>query len=209
MATYIALLRGINVGGNVLRMERLRDLWAELGFPNARTYVQSGNIVFEASGSASGWVERMEQRLAEETRLPVSVLLRSRAEWKRLVARNPFALPAGADRFQLAGSEVYLHCPQGYGKSKLANHALESPGRPRHHAQLEHGQTALHDGCGMKGASPPMSRLEFLALAALRERLLNLVPTVVPQDEWERRPLGAASACGVSLPHSALSSDGL
>lgn len=154
MATYIALLRGINVGGNVLRMERLRDIWAELGFPNARTYVQSGNIVFEASGSASGWVERMEQRLAEETRLPVSVLLRSRAEWKRLIARNPFAaeagidltklhvtflasavdaaglarlnaLPAGADRFQLAGSEVYLHCPQGYGKSKLANHALE------------------------------------------------------------------------------------
>ena len=50
---------------------------------------------------------------------------------------------------------------------------------------------------------------ESLALAALRERFLAPVPPVVPQDEWERQLLGAASDCGVSLPHSALSSDGL
>ncbi|MBL8794113.1 MAG: DUF1697 domain-containing protein [Planctomycetia bacterium] len=51
MATYIALLRGINVGGNVLRMERLRAIWAELGFPHARTYVQTVTVMFEAGGS--------------------------------------------------------------------------------------------------------------------------------------------------------------
>lgn len=50
---------------------------------------------------------------------------------------------------------------------------------------------------------------ESLALAALRERFLTPVQPVVPQDEWERRLLGAASDCGVSLPHSVLSSEGL
>jgi hypothetical protein len=50
---------------------------------------------------------------------------------------------------------------------------------------------------------------ESLALAALRERFLAPAPPVVPQDDWERQLLSAASDCGVSLPHSALSSDGL
>ena len=41
---YIALLRGINVGGHVVKMERVRELFAELGFTNVRTYIQSGNV---------------------------------------------------------------------------------------------------------------------------------------------------------------------
>jgi predicted transcriptional regulator len=50
---------------------------------------------------------------------------------------------------------------------------------------------------------------ETLALNALRERFLASTPPVTPQDEWERRLLGAATDCGVSLPHSAVSSEGL
>ena len=46
MATYVALLRGVNVGGNMLKMERLRKLCAELGHCDIQTYVQSGNVVF-------------------------------------------------------------------------------------------------------------------------------------------------------------------
>lgn len=53
MSTYLALLRGINVGGVVLRMDRARELWAELGFENVRTYVQSGNIIFSSVASPS------------------------------------------------------------------------------------------------------------------------------------------------------------
>lgn len=151
---YIALLRGVNVGGNSLRMETLRTLCGELGLRNPRTYVQSGNLVFEAEGSAAHWSEVLERALVGKARLPVSVLVRTGAEMAKLVARNPFlresgidaarlhvtflkhaptkaalaalrAIEAGPDRFEPADREIYLHCPDGYGRSKLANTVLE------------------------------------------------------------------------------------
>ena len=63
-------------------------------------------------------------------------------------------------------------------------------------------ETALTALARRRGVTP-----EDLALDALRERFLVAAPRVVPQDEWERRVLGAASDCGVSLPHAALSSE--
>jgi uncharacterized protein (DUF1697 family) len=154
METYVALLRGINVGQNTLKMERLRQLWSELGFKNVTTYVQSGNVVFEAEGSPSSLPSAIEPRLAGETRLPVAVLVRTPAELKSSISRNPFlkekgidqsrlhvtflagapgkdalrkltAVNAGPDRFHLSGKEVYLYCPNGYGRTKLSNNALE------------------------------------------------------------------------------------
>lgn len=61
MATHIALLRGVNVGGNMLKMDRLRELCTELGAKNARTYVQSGNVVFEAQQTAPHWAQALER----------------------------------------------------------------------------------------------------------------------------------------------------
>jgi len=154
MAIYIALLRAVNVGQNVIKMERLRELWSQCGFKHVTTYVQSGNVVFEAEGSPSNWSQAIEQRLAGETRLPVFVILRTPAELKKIIARNPFlnekgidcsrlyvtflggasgkdamkklsAVNAGGDQFRLSGQEAYLYCPDGYGRSKLSNNALE------------------------------------------------------------------------------------
>ncbi len=65
-------------------------------------------------------------------------------------------------------------------------------------------EAALIESARRQGVAP-----EVLALDALRERFLAAATTVRPQDEWERRLLGVATDCGVSLPHSALSSDGL
>jgi uncharacterized protein (DUF1697 family) len=152
--TFVALLRGVNVGGNSLRMETLRTLCAELGFGSARTYVQSGNLVFEAEGAAVHWSEVLERALVGKARLPVSVLVRTGAELAKLVAGNPFlrekgddparlyvtflteapprpalaalnAVEAGPDRFSPSGRDIYLHCPAGYGRSKLGNNVLE------------------------------------------------------------------------------------
>ncbi|MBZ5561348.1 MAG: DUF1697 domain-containing protein [Acidobacteriia bacterium] len=154
MQTYVALLRGVNVGKNLLKMERLRQLLPDLGFKNVTTYLQSGNVVLQAEGSPSSVSSAIEQKLAGETRLPVTVLVRTPAELKSIIARNPFlkekgvdrsklhvtflaspggkdalkrlsALNAGADQFRLSGKEVYLYCPNGYGISKLSNNALE------------------------------------------------------------------------------------
>jgi uncharacterized protein (DUF1697 family) len=148
MPTYIALLRGINVGRNILKMERLRALCQELGMSNVRTYVQSGNVVFQAKGSAAEWTAELERKLVGETRLPVWVTLRTAAELAVVLAGNPFLEEKGVDRARLAvaflqqalsktdlealhllkgkserfhcvGKEIYLHCPQGFADSKL------------------------------------------------------------------------------------------
>lgn len=154
MPVYIALLRGINVGGNTLKMDHLREICASLSLKNVRTYVQSGNIVFEAGKNSAHWVKSIEGALEGECRLPVSVVVRTAEEIARVAARNPFlkekgidvkrlgvtflrdapapaalqslAVPgAGADRFVCAGSEIYLHCPGGFGETKLSNNTFE------------------------------------------------------------------------------------
>ena len=154
MPTYVALLRGVNVGQNLLKMERLRELCAQIGMKNVRTYVQSGNVVFQAEGAASKWAQALERKLAGETRLPVTVVVKTAAEMNSVLATNPFLkekgidaarlhvtflqqapaksavealakIKAGPDRFRWLGSEIYLHCPEGYGRSKLANTAIE------------------------------------------------------------------------------------
>src|SRR5580704_7221374 len=138
MPTYVALLRGVNVGRNVLKMERLHALCGELGLKNVRTYVQSGNVVFDAGRSSAHWARALEQKLAGESRLAVSVVVRSAADMRRILAGNPFlretgidaarlhvtfldrapakpalkalqALSSGPDRFHWAGTEIYLH----------------------------------------------------------------------------------------------------
>jgi len=148
MAIYIALLRGVNVGGNILKMERLRELCAKLGAKEARSYLQSGNVVFEAQQTASHWEQALEKKLAGESRLPVSVIVRTAAEMARVLAGNPFlkekgiesarlavtflqqapsklaldtldALEIGSERFHHAGKEIYIHCPNGFADAKL------------------------------------------------------------------------------------------
>jgi uncharacterized protein (DUF1697 family) len=148
MPTLIALLRGVNVGGNTLKMERLREICAQLGAKNPRTYVQSGNVVFEAAGSATDWEAKLEKKLASECRLPPSVIVRTAAEIAKVAAGNPFlkekgidtkrlgvvflqdvpatdaiaalhALEIGSERFHHAGREIYIRCPNGFADAKL------------------------------------------------------------------------------------------
>jgi uncharacterized protein (DUF1697 family) len=154
MPVYVALLRGVNVGQNLLRMERLRELCVATGLKNARTYVQSGNIVFEGARTAEHWCQALERRLVHETRLPVTVIVRTAAEIGEVLAANPFLKEKGIDttklhitflaqapqnsavealrkrkaepdRFAWIEKEVYLHCPEGYGQTKLSNTAIE------------------------------------------------------------------------------------
>jgi uncharacterized protein (DUF1697 family) len=103
MTGYIALLRGVNVGGNILKMERLRGVWSELGFKNVRTYVQSGNVVFNAAGSPANLSRAIEKKLAGETRLPVAVIVRTAMEMGKIIAGNPFlkVKGEGIDRLKL------------------------------------------------------------------------------------------------------------
>lgn len=152
---YVALLRGINVGGkNKLPMADLRDIFAAAGCGAVKTYIQSGNVVFEAAEDLAERVpalvsEAIRERFGYET----AVVMRSGYEMRRVADSNPFdtsgdprfllvaflADAPGAetvarldphrsppDAFEVRGRHVYLHYPNGVARSKLTNEYLAS-----------------------------------------------------------------------------------
>ncbi len=144
MSTHIALLRAVNVGGTgKLPMADLRKLCEGLGFRHVRTYIQSGNVVFESPDAAARVKSALEGALARRMGKPCRVLLRSAKQLQALLTRNPFPdaepnrvlvvfldapppkgalddwkIPAG-ERLHLAGRELFIHFPEGMGQSKL------------------------------------------------------------------------------------------
>jgi uncharacterized protein (DUF1697 family) len=89
---YIALLRGINVGGHTVKMDRLRDLFAELGFARVRTYIQSGNVFFETDQTdRAALTELIERHLRAALGYDVVVFLRTIPELEAIAASDAFA----------------------------------------------------------------------------------------------------------------------
>jgi uncharacterized protein (DUF1697 family) len=147
MTTYIALLRGINVGGNrKIRMADLRDVFAAGGCADVASYIQSGNVVFtHASQARDELAADLEQRIEAATGFDVPVILRTASAVEKVVAANPYpgvdlsklhvaflaqppapgavaAFDAGRfapEEFAVVGREVYLHLPDGMGRAKL------------------------------------------------------------------------------------------
>jgi len=151
MPSYVALLRAINVGGrNMLPMKDLAAIFADLGCANVRTYIQSGNVVFETSAKTAATIpqtvaEAIEERFGHR----VPVVTRSASEITSALEGNPFLArgvprnqlhiafladaptearvaaldPARSapDAFEVRGREIYLHFPNGGGRSKLTN----------------------------------------------------------------------------------------
>ncbi len=148
MATYIALLRGVNVGGRKLPMADLRATFDTLGHTEVRTYIQSGNVVFRSGSRSKAAVgSTIEKAIARDSGLDVSVLLRTPAELASIMQRNPYGhdayvtflddKPAAAkvkaidpepyapDEFAVHGREVFVRCPNGYGRTKINNTFFE------------------------------------------------------------------------------------
>jgi uncharacterized protein (DUF1697 family) len=156
MPMYIAMLRGINVTGyKIIKMEALRAAFAALGFKNVKTYVQSGNVIFEATSSSTASLSKIiEQKILRDFGHSVPVFLRTPKEMAETVKRNPFLktpaldhsrlyvtflaeaapktaaellqpLAVGAEQIRVIGREIYLYCPLGYGQSKISNTAIE------------------------------------------------------------------------------------
>jgi len=155
VAKLIALLRGINVGGKTLKMDALRLSLAALGLEDVQTYVQSGNVIFASKGKSAALARKLEARLLDDFGLRVAVILRTAAELGKVLDGNPFltespgidrsklhvtflsqkptqaglqklaAIKAAPDQLRVVGTEIYLHCPNGYGGTKLSNNAIE------------------------------------------------------------------------------------
>ena len=91
MTRYIALLRAINVGGHVVKMDRLRRLFEQLGFSNVETFIASGNVIFEsASAAASAQEKKIAAHLGESLGFDVATFLRSDVEVDRIAGYRPF-----------------------------------------------------------------------------------------------------------------------
>jgi len=149
MTTFVALLRGINVGGrNTIPMSELKALFSSLGLDDVSTYIQSGNVVFRsASGDERDVAAKIEARIAEIFGIDVTVVLRTPEALAKIADGNPFLKrgvdpsklhvafldrPSAADavarldpgrsppdEFSVDGREIYLHLPNGVGRSKL------------------------------------------------------------------------------------------
>jgi uncharacterized protein (DUF1697 family) len=153
---YVSLLRGINLGKTrQVSMPELAQVYAGLGLTDVATYIRSGNVVFTSDLDADEVCGRIERAVAAELSMDVDVVVRTHAEMAGVLARNPFprADPAhlavvflagdapadlaalvgpgdlGSDEYAGDGREIYLHLPNGFGRSKLATRmsALRHP----------------------------------------------------------------------------------
>jgi uncharacterized protein (DUF1697 family) len=108
---YVALLRGINVGGrNKVAMSDLRGAFEAVGFGRVSTYIQSGNVLFESSDDARETLEGgIETMLAEQVGLPVVVVVRSRTQIRNVVHRAPPGFGSRPDEFH--SDVVFLKKP--------------------------------------------------------------------------------------------------
>lgn len=154
-AAFVALLRGVNVGGHGrVPMAELRSLCEELGWSGVRTYIQSGNLAFRAEGAPAELERALEEGVRRRFGLEVPVIVRAAAEWPAYVAGNPFpeasarepnlvmlalakAPPrtgaveglreraAGGERVEQVGDALWLHYAAGAGRSKLTPGLLD------------------------------------------------------------------------------------
>jgi uncharacterized protein (DUF1697 family) len=155
MTSYISMLRGINVGGQKkINMEALRSVYAGLGLTNVRSYVQSGNVVFDsAEQETAALAGRIEAQIEQSFGFAVLVFVRGVPDFQRVLAGNSFlkahadpsklhvtflysppsqaalsSLPipgADGDQFWFGEQAVYLYCPNGYGKTRFSNDFFE------------------------------------------------------------------------------------
>jgi uncharacterized protein (DUF1697 family) len=171
--TYIALLRGINVGGKVLKMTDLKDAVASLGFEEVQTYLQSGNMVFKAAKAGNDVLaRRISCAIRDHKAMDVTVMVRDTVAWGKIVAGNPYpqadefpktvhtfildetpdpsrlemlkAKQAGHEEWQIVEGTLYLHTPDGFGKSVLGGiieRILKVPMTTRNWNTMQ----ALHD----------------------------------------------------------------
>jgi uncharacterized protein (DUF1697 family) len=153
---YIALLRGINVGGQKkIKMIDLKNAFEGMSFKSVETYIQSGNVTFESdSNDATKLSLEIEKKINERFGFEVKVIIRSEDELRNIVKNNPFIKQSDIEidklyitfmvgipdpkmalhlevkkeeneKFEIFSREIYLYCPNGYGRTKLNNVMFE------------------------------------------------------------------------------------
>lgn len=156
MPVYIAMLRGINIGPHKrMQMQKLRASCETLGFEEVKTYIQSGNLVFRAGKlRPEALSKKLEERIVDDFGFSSDIIIRSKAEFERIVTANPLLRERGIEESKLhvvfarevpspaairklvslvvepdkvrhAGKEIYFYFPNGVSGSSLWKHPLD------------------------------------------------------------------------------------
>ena len=154
MAAQVALLRAVNVGGRSLKMAELAAFMRDLGYADAKTLLQSGNLVFSADKTGEVLERRLEPEAEKRLGLKTDFIVRSAAAWSAMIKKNPFpdeaksdpahlavaplkAAPAagaldalrvaivGRERVEIIGDDAFIVYPDGIGTSKLSLSVIE------------------------------------------------------------------------------------
>jgi uncharacterized protein (DUF1697 family) len=177
MPRYIALLRGVNVGGNkMVAMADLRALLSKMGFEDVQTLLQSGNVVFSGPKKSPTALEReLEAALEKALKMNVDFHVRTSDEWRKVIDANPFTAEARKDPARLLVS--CYKAPLDPAKVKAAQAVIT--GRERLRADGRHLYMTFPDGQGnskaaivvgkMLGAGTARNWNTVLKLAALCE----------------------------------------
>lgn len=171
MPTCISILRGINVSGHkLIKMNLLKEMFERMGFENVKTYIQSGNFVFNCKPTDTAMLgKRIADEILSHFGFEVPVIVLEKDELKQVSAQNMFiergeditklhvtflsAEPQTGllddidnkdylpDAYYLRGKAVYLFCPDGYGNTKLSNNFFEK--KLKVHATTRNWKTIL------------------------------------------------------------------
>jgi uncharacterized protein (DUF1697 family) len=104
MTRFVAFLRAINVGGHVVKMDRLREIFEGLGLSSVETFIASGNVIFESRASAATLEKKIEAALKQALGYEVTTFLRSTGELAAIAAYRPFPQA----KLDAAGSSLYI-----------------------------------------------------------------------------------------------------
>jgi uncharacterized protein (DUF1697 family) len=120
MPVIVSMLRGVNLGPHHrIKMDALRELYESLGLQDVKTYVQSGNVIFRTSSrSLSALSERIANAIEKRFGFGAEVILRSTADLRAVIARNPFAARPGIDPRKLLVTFL-VHDPDPQGRAKV------------------------------------------------------------------------------------------
>ncbi len=155
METFVVLLRGINVSGaNKIKMADLKKLLTKSGFEDPETYIQSGNILLSSDIDEDGISEKIKNAIQEEYGYDITVKSFTRGHFQSILDNNPLpdehddelkkfhvtllaekpseeakekikARKKESEIIVFKDNQVYLYCPEGYGRTKLSNNDIE------------------------------------------------------------------------------------
>jgi uncharacterized protein (DUF1697 family) len=160
MSQHVAFLRAINVGGHVVKMDHLRQLFEDMGLANVRTFIASGNVIFDsATKNPQALEEKISRALEKALGYKVGVFIRSAAEIAAIATHNPYkdtelqegslfigllpaplstseqkivaAMQTSVDALRVKGRELYWHAGKNFRDAEFSPAKLEkSLGKP-------------------------------------------------------------------------------